>query len=771
MMKKRITLLLLALMMSATATAQWTRVTNGLPAQANVGAVTRIGTTLFAVQPIGIGTLGVFSSSNDGTSWTQTARITVENPTIGPDVGAKIYVSGTTLLLTTTGSGVYRSTNNGATWTQSNAGLPEATRTVFALLVLPNRVLIGTNAGVYGSTNNGQSWALSNQGIPLEEGRQTRIQAFALGANNSVIAGGDGGAYRSTDNGATWTAINAGLSVASPLPTAAFIGALAYSGTTLFAAATSFVPDLNGIFRSADNGTTWTRLSGGRINQTETYTALAASGSTVFVTVSGLGFGRLNPDGTVFRSTNNGDAWTRTTSGIANAASYNCFIDGSRVFIAGFDGLYRSTNNGDTWTATNAGLEPKLEVNKFFQSGTSLFIGTSFYGAFRSTDNGTSWSAVNSSLTRANGRALAVLDFALSGGTLIASTDSGVYRSTNNGDAWTRANEGLPDNVPDGRTPVAPIVSIGNVVLAYVGGEGSNAIRKLYRSTDNGATWTLSDAGLPSGYNIVSFAVSGTRVFSGVLSSGATAGRVVWTSTDNGQNWTATAYNEIGGFPRALAASGSTLYINGSGFLGRMSRSTDNGVTWTPLNNSPAGVSAIAVSGTTVVAVGLTADGNPSLFVSSNNGDTWIRTNSGLPQSEALTIFGSAGGLATLGSTVYLAYRIDVLNGGGVWRREVSQLSVREIAGARPAEFKLDQNHPNPFNPSTVISYQLPTSGDVKLVVYDMLGREVQTLVNTRQNAGRYQATFNASSLSSGAYFYRLSAGQFSETKKMMLVK
>jgi hypothetical protein len=764
-------MLLFVALGAVTAQAQWARVTNGLPAQATLGAVTRIGTTLFAVQPIGIGTLGVFSSTNDGTSWTQVSRVAVENPTIGPDIGARIYVSGTTLLLTTTGSGVYRSTNNGVTWTQSNAGLPEATRTVSALLALPNRVLIGTNAGVYGSTNNGQSWALSNQGIPLEEGRQTRIRAFALGANNSVIAGGDGGAYRSIDNGATWTAINAGLSVASPFPTAAFISALAYSGTTLFAAATSFVPDLNGIFRSADNGTTWTRLSGGRINQTETYTALAASGSTVFVTVSGLGFGRLNPDGAVFRSTNNGDAWTRITSGIANAASYDFLIDGARVFVAGFDGIYRSTNNGDSWTASNAGLEPKLEVNKFFQSGTSLFIGTSFYGAFRSTDNGASWSAVNNGLTRTSGRALAILDFALSGGTLIASTDSGVYRSTNNGDAWTRVTQGLPSGITGGTAPLAPMVSIGNVVLGYAGGDGSNAIQELYRSTDNGATWSVSDAGLPSGYNIVSFAVSGTRVFAGVLSSGATAGRAVWTSTDNGQNWTATAYNELGSLPRALTASGNTLYINGSGFLGRMSRSTDNGATWTPLNNSPSGVSAIAVSGTTVVAVGLDAEANPSLFVSSNSGDTWIRTNSGLPTSEALTLFGSVGGLATLGSTVYLAYRLDTFNGGGVWRREVSQLSVREIAGARPTEFKLDQNYPNPFNPSTVISYQLPTSGDVKLVVYDMLGREVQTLVNTRQNAGRYQATFNAATLSSGAYFYRLSAGQLSETKKMMLVK
>ncbi len=86
-------------------------------------------------------------------------------------------------------------------------------------------------------------------------------------------------------------------------------------------------------------------------------------------------------------------------------------------------------------------------------------------------------------------------------------------------------------------------------------------------------------------------------------------------------------------------------------------------------------------------------------------------------------------------------------------------------------EFRLDQNFPNPFNPSTVISYQLPASSEVSLVVYDMLGREVQTLVNTRQAAGSYQVQFNAASLTSGVYFYRLQAGSFLETKKMLLVK
>ncbi len=88
-----------------------------------------------------------------------------------------------------------------------------------------------------------------------------------------------------------------------------------------------------------------------------------------------------------------------------------------------------------------------------------------------------------------------------------------------------------------------------------------------------------------------------------------------------------------------------------------------------------------------------------------------------------------------------------------------------------PRDFALQQNYPNPFNPSTVIVYELPTVSDVVLTVYDMLGREVATLVRQRQAAGRYRATFNAQNLSSGVYLYRLQAGSFVQTKKMMLLK
>jgi hypothetical protein len=88
-----------------------------------------------------------------------------------------------------------------------------------------------------------------------------------------------------------------------------------------------------------------------------------------------------------------------------------------------------------------------------------------------------------------------------------------------------------------------------------------------------------------------------------------------------------------------------------------------------------------------------------------------------------------------------------------------------------PNQFSLNQNYPNPFNPTTVISYQIPVNSYVKLKVFDMLGREIAALVNERKGAGSYEVNFDASALPSGMYIYRITAGEFSETRKMMLIK
>jgi protocatechuate 3,4-dioxygenase beta subunit len=94
-----------------------------------------------------------------------------------------------------------------------------------------------------------------------------------------------------------------------------------------------------------------------------------------------------------------------------------------------------------------------------------------------------------------------------------------------------------------------------------------------------------------------------------------------------------------------------------------------------------------------------------------------------------------------------------------------------EEAGDAPEGFSLQQNYPNPFNPTTTIAYHLPAGGEVKLVVHDVHGRKVATLIDTKKAAGTYQMTFDASALSSGFYYYTLIAGSFVKTREMLFIK
>ena len=100
-----------------------------------------------------------------------------------------------------------------------------------------------------------------------------------------------------------------------------------------------------------------------------------------------------------------------------------------------------------------------------------------------------------------------------------------------------------------------------------------------------------------------------------------------------------------------------------------------------------------------------------------------------------------------------------------------SPTEAKQFPNSIPKKFALDQNYPNPFNPTTTIKYSIPQSGLVKLVVYNILGEEVKTLVNQEQPAGSYNINFNADNLSSGIYFYKINAGNYSAVKKMILLK
>ncbi|MCB0729021.1 MAG: T9SS type A sorting domain-containing protein [Ignavibacteriae bacterium] len=112
-----------------------------------------------------------------------------------------------------------------------------------------------------------------------------------------------------------------------------------------------------------------------------------------------------------------------------------------------------------------------------------------------------------------------------------------------------------------------------------------------------------------------------------------------------------------------------------------------------------------------------------------------------------------------------------------IWTAPVNidEIGISQISSVIPEGYSLGQNYPNPFNPNTVINYQIPKAGSVKLKVYDALGNEVATLVDRNQNAGTYEVTFSAkdagTALSSGVYFYRLETDDFTENKRMVLIK
>jgi hypothetical protein len=138
------------------------------------------------------------------------------------------------------------------------------------------------------------------------------------------------------------------------------------------------------------------------------------------------------------------------------------------------------------------------------------------------------------------------------------------------------------------------------------------------------------------------------------------------------------------------------------------------------------------------------------------------------------------------GDVVVIRFRLWADEGTTGWGWMIDNLeiqanlvSVQSEKSIMPATFALSQNYPNPFNPSTTIRYDVPVEAKVTLTIYDMLGRKIQTLVDRQVKPGVYAETWNASSMASGAYYYRIDARdatpgsgrRFSETKRLVLLK
>jgi photosystem II stability/assembly factor-like uncharacterized protein len=669
---------------------------------------------------------GVYYSTNNGSSWVQTVQGIVEGRinTLGVTSGNYVFAA--------TDRALYRSTDSGVSWvTIAFQNVP-----VYSLVIdASNRIFVSAQNTVQVSTDNGVTWAPSGNGLP---GSNT-LYSLTIAPNGNMYVRTSSSVFRSTDNGANWAAINNGLqlgytSALNALPNNTLLcgisstgvfrstdngnnWALANSGITdnrinCFGGNASYIytGTATGVFRSSNYGDNWVQMNSGITNPYIGVNVIFYSSNNLFAGTGGIG---------ILKSTNDGQNWVRSNSGLNACAVKSVAFTPSGNIVAGLTGgVFVSSDNGISWIQSDAGITNTLlnvvrvHPNGTFFAGSFPLTGTPLSGVFRSTNNGQNWTVAMSGFTYNYNN---VLDFVFnSAGDIFTGTNDNVYKSTNNGDNWFRANNGLTNN----QVYALAINQSGTLFAGTYGGG-------MFRSTNDGNSWTAINNGLtttlimnltinPSGY-----------IFAGTYASG------VFRSKDNGDSW-------------EQVLSATTLQ------------------TWSVSSNSAGHIFAGVLGG-------LFTD--LGCWRSTNDGDNWEHINSGLFDTFVQSLGVSSSGYVFAGTF------------GGLFRSVGPTIGIISSNNEVPKSFVLYQNYPNPFNPVTKIGFSIPpftkggAGGFVTLKIYDLLGREIVSLIPPLRGGqeglspGTYEVTWDGRNYPSGVYFYKLIAGDYSETKKMMLIK
>ncbi|HEY5124404.1 MAG TPA: T9SS type A sorting domain-containing protein [Ignavibacteria bacterium] len=372
------------------------------------------------------------------------------------------------------------------------------------------------------------------------------------------------------------------------------------------------------------------------------------------------------------------------------------------------------------WAQTNGvlGYVTSLAVN-----GNNIFAGTSS-GVYLSTNNGTTWNTTSLIYVY-------VYSIVINGSNIFAGTqNNSIYLSTNNGSTWNALSGGPSD--------VRSFLINGSNIFAGTNNSG------VYLSTNNGMNWNAL-AGSPNG--VMCFSIDGSNIF-------AAAGGVCL-STNNGVNW-----NYLPGSPSAfgLAINGTYIFANTNGMTSEVYLSTNNGVNW--WQTASLGL-YVAVPIITFSGNNLFAGTSNGVYLTQNYGLSWIEKNQG---------FGTIPFVSSL--LVANNYIFAGTNNQSVWRRNLTEIiGIQNISTEIPKSFKLEQNYPNPFNPTTKIKFDIPKVSNIKLTIYDIIGKEISILVNEKVSPGSYEVEFNGEKYSSGIYFYRLETPDFVQTNKIILLK
>ena len=354
-------------------------------------------------------------------------------------------------------------------------------------------------------------------------------------------------------------------------------------------------------------------------------------------------------------------------------------------------------------------------------------------------------------------------------------------RSSDDGLNWGQETR-LTNNMGSSESPV--IMASGSAVhVVWADNRDENYEIYYKRSTDSGINWGNDTRLTNDVFNSIgaSLGVSGSDVHIAWIDNSDWNYEVCYKhSPDGGTSWgpDTRLTNSTGNsyFP-SVSVENSFVHVvwydNRDGnYEIYYKRSTDAGLNWEPdtrLTNSSADsyLPSVYVSGLNVHIVWYDArDWNFEIYYkhSRDGGSSWGADNR-LTYNFARS---DHPFITTLGQTIHVVWEDDRnMNTSIYYRRNLTGNTI----GLTPVEFMLYQNYPNPFNPVTAINYDLPNSGFVRLVVYDVLGKEIAVLVNEKQTAGKYNVNWDASNNPSGVYFYKLTTAYYNQTKKMVLLK
>lgn len=647
--------------------------------------------------------------------------------------------------------GIYLSTNNGRTWKEKNQSILNY---YISSIIVNNlgTVFAGTPSSIYRSTNYGDDWEVSLFQFP------GWFISFATNSSGHIFAGTDRGRiHRTTDNGETWTEVyNDGNN---------WIYAITVDNKGNIFAATSYY----GVLCSENNGTSWVFKNNGITHlNTHSISANAKNGKIYCGTGNGLyessDFGEnwtnLNTDFinlrsiqflsdesivvsdyfNVFLSSDGGISWDSISSNseIENLTINRVFTNSlDEIFVASHgEGIFLSTDRGLNWELSSNGITNTKIKNMMIDNDDNIYVGAYYAGINKSTDGGHSFNRINNGLFN---RIIHSMAYNSNNDLFLGTSGDGVFRSTNGGNTWTQTNQGLLNP------------NIRSLLILKNGTIFCGTDNRVFRSLNNGSSW------IPSGLlncNVLYLSADSIgNIWAGIYnySDPFNPKFFLSKSSDIGISWH--EVQEFSGINGLYVDLNGNLYVL-SYFV--MNISNNQGQTWTQ-----------AVFPNLVTSV--TSNSNNTLFVGTNNGvyssddlgNSWTELRTGFP------------------SGVIGVECIEVDSKGylyaGIWNKTLykSKKTTTDVRADEQIElyYHISQNYPNPFNPSTKISWQSPIGSHQVLKVFDVLGREVATLVDEYRNAGYHEVEFNAAGLSSGVYFYRIQAGDYVETKKMVLLR